>query len=87
MIESHRIRNGLHEWNRPPAGYEVLPANEPVRAGDVQKINDEWYIEYPAKGLLVGQFRGAGGVWYRRVPGQEAGNERTERENQGGGAA
>lgn len=66
MIEAHRIRNGLNEWNRLPEGYAELSPLEPVQAGDVQKINDEWYVEYPAKGFLVGKRRGAGGKWYRR---------------------
>lgn len=39
MKESHRIRNGLHEWNRPPIGYTQLSVIDPVQAGDVQKMN------------------------------------------------
>lgn len=68
MIGSHRIRNGLNEWNRLPAGYVELQPHDKVQAGDVQQISDEWYVEYPAKGILIGQLRGAGGVWYRRCP-------------------
>jgi len=66
MKEARRIRNGLNEWNRPPEGYVELPHTEPVQAGDVQKISDEWYLEYPANGLLVGHLRGCGGKWYRK---------------------
>lgn len=66
MIVAHRIRNGLNEWNRPPAGYVELPSTERVQAGDVQKINDEWFLEYPSNGPLVGHLRGAGGIWYRK---------------------
>lgn len=66
MKESHRTRNGLNEWNRPPTGYVELSASDRVQAGDVQKIHDEWYVEYPAMGLLIGKFRGAGGTWYRK---------------------
>ena len=68
MKEARRIRNGLNEWNRPPKGYVELPHTEPVQADDVQKISDEWYLEYPAKGLLVGRLRGCGGKWYRKPP-------------------
>lgn len=67
MIEPYRIRNGLQEWNRPPDGYVPLPIYEPVQAGDVQKIHDEWFIEYPANGFLVGKTRGAGGLWLRKA--------------------
>lgn len=66
MKEQHRLRNGLNEWNRVPEGYKELCALEPVQAGDVQKIHDEWYVEYPQRGLLIGQFRGQGGKWYRK---------------------
>lgn len=65
MREAHRIRNGLNEWNRQPAEYVELPQNEPVKAGDVQRINDEWFVEYPANGFLVGKTPGAGGRWFR----------------------
>lgn len=66
MKEAHRVRNGLNEWNRPPIGYVKVPATECVQAGDVQKIHDEWYLEYPARGALIGHLRGAGGTWYRK---------------------
>lgn len=59
-------RNGLKRWNRPPVGYVRLEASDRVQGGDVQRINDQLYAEYPAKGMLVGQLRGAGGVWYRK---------------------
>ncbi len=67
MKDSHRIKNGMNEWGRLPDGYTELPESEPVQAGDVQKIHDEWYVEYPAKGFLVGMLRGAGGKWYRKA--------------------
>lgn len=60
-------RNGLKRWNRAPDGYVRLDAGERVRGGDVQRISDELYCEYPANGLLVGKYRGAGGVWLRRA--------------------
>lgn len=60
------IRNGLHEWDSLPDGYDVLPVSEPVQGGDVQRIHDTWYCEYPKNGFLVGCLRGAGGIWYRR---------------------
>ena len=66
MKEAHRVRNGLNEWNRVPAGYVETSASDPVRAGDVQRMHDEWFVEYPARGFLIGKLRGAGGRWYRR---------------------
>jgi len=64
MMEQHRIRKGLNEWNHVPDGYVVVPIGELIQGGDVQKINDEWYLEYPSNGLLVGT-PVSGGLWYR----------------------
>lgn len=58
-------RNGMRRWNRPPSGYVRLEASDRVRGGDVQRIHEDLYCEYPSNGLLVGHFRGAGGFWYR----------------------
>lgn len=67
MKEEFRVeRNGLKRWYHPPEGYVRLDTSELVQPGDVQRISDELYAEYPAKGLLVGHLRGAGGSWYRK---------------------
>jgi len=65
--EAHRVRNGLNEWSRAPLGYFELVADEPVRGGDVQQIHDEWFVEYPNNGFLVGKLRGRGGRWFRKA--------------------
>lgn len=72
MHEPHRVRNGLNEWNRVPAGYIELPLDARVQAGDVQRLNDEWFAEYPARGVLIGKLRGAGGRWFRKAPNADA---------------
>jgi len=68
MKEITRVRNELQEWNRLPDGYAATAVNDRVQPGDVQKISDDWYCEYPANGGLVGHLRGAGGQWYRKAP-------------------
>lgn len=67
MKEAHRVRNGLNEWSRVPAGYVETSPEDVVQGGDVQRIHDEWFVEYPANGALVGKLRGAGGRWYRKA--------------------
>lgn len=62
MKEEFRVeRNGLKRWSRPPEGYVRLDASELVQPGDVQRISDELYAEYPAKGLLKGCLLGTSG--------------------------
>lgn len=63
MVEKQKPR----KWNAPPEGYHLLSQYDRVQPNDVQKINDNCYLEYPAGGLLIGNFRGAGGVWYRKI--------------------
>ncbi len=69
MKGRHRMRNGLNEWNAVPAGYARLPPGTKVQGGDVQRINDEYFCEYPYGGLLVGGYIGEGGAWYRKEKG------------------
>lgn len=64
MHEDHRIRNGLNEWNKLPAGYHKLDTWDRIEPGDVQQLNPQHFAEYPANGFLVGRFVGTG-RWYR----------------------
>lgn len=59
-------RDGLKRWKRPPEGYVYLTADDRVRGLDVQRLGVNLYAEYPENGMLVGHFRGVGGVWLRR---------------------
>lgn len=67
MKEPHRIKNGMSEWNRVPNGYIQLGPFAKVQQGDVGRISDEWYCEYPPKGMLIGHYVGTG-IWYRKQP-------------------
>lgn len=64
MRESHRIRRGLNEWNRLPNGYVQLTDQDHIQPLDVLKMHDEWYCEYPANAMLIGQR--AGPHWHRK---------------------
>lgn len=67
MKEQHRIRQGLNEWNHPPEGYYLLSYWDAIQGGDVQKINDEWFREYPKTGMLIDLKEYVGnGTWYRK---------------------
>ena len=68
MKEEHCIRMGLHRWSTLPAGYEKLSYWEKIQGGDVQKMSDECYAEYPNNGLLIklGEWVGSGD-WYRKI--------------------
>lgn len=68
MPAEFQIKDGLKTWPRPPAGYAEIGSDVKVEAGDVQKLAPNKFSEYPAEGLLVGKFRGAGGTWYRKQP-------------------
>jgi hypothetical protein len=71
MREDHLARNGLNEWNRLPPGYVELCSTDTVQAGDVQKLNAEWFAEYPARGMLIGTF--PNGRWFRKSDAPPAG--------------
>ncbi|RLI66850.1 MAG: hypothetical protein DRO67_00305 [Candidatus Asgardarchaeum californiense] len=65
MKTKHRIVNGLRQWNHVPDGYYQLKSDDTIQAHDVQKINDEWYLEYPNNSLLIGNYVGSAN-WYRK---------------------
>jgi hypothetical protein len=64
MEDEHRVRLGLNEWRRLPKGYRQLEPGERVQALDVQRLNADWFAEYPARGMLVGTL--PCGDWYRK---------------------
>lgn len=65
MREKHRVdHRGLNEFNHIPRNCLLLSCNDTIQTGDIQRIHDEWYVEYPANGMLIGNYVGSG-KWYR----------------------
>jgi hypothetical protein len=68
MQEEHRLRNGMNEWRALPPGYRPLRERERIKAGDIQKLNNDWYAEYQ-KGILINTL--PSGKWYRKMSAEE----------------
>lgn len=65
MLEAHRVKNGCNQWNRLPPGYKNLERGDRIQAGDVIRMNDEYFSEYQ-QGLLIGTVCGAPHIWFRK---------------------
>ncbi|WP_338924473.1 hypothetical protein V0M98_33195 (plasmid) [Pseudomonas silesiensis] len=65
MQEAHRVKNGCHQWNKLPEGYVNLQPGDLIQAGDVIKINPEYYSEYVA-GLLIDTHCSNVAIWFRK---------------------
>jgi hypothetical protein len=64
-MDGSRTRNGLREWGALPDGYRALDESERIEPLDVQRLNSQWFGEYPPRGMLVGTW--PCGMWYRKV--------------------